>query len=77
MDFSGPFGSGEEVIFNHTYSNIGNYTIRSNARDTENLPGPWGYLKVTMPRYKETSYSFSLQFLERFPLFIKVLSQLR
>jgi outer membrane protein assembly factor BamB len=73
----GPFSSGEEVVVNHTYSDQGTYTIQARTKDTENLWGSWGELKVTMPRNKETSYSFSLQFLERFLLLTRLLPLLK
>ena len=77
MDFFGPFDSGEEVVVNHTYLNKGTYTIKACARDTENLRGPWGELKVTMPRNKAMSNSLFYNFLERFPLFTRLVSLLR
>ena len=66
----GPFNSGEEVAVNHTYSDQGIYTIKARAKDTENLWGPWGTLKVTMPKYKQTNMWF-LNFFDRFSLLKK------
>jgi len=72
----GPFESGEIVTRNHSWYLARKYNIIVRAKDTEELLGPWGYFEVQMPRNKETSYSFFLQFLERFPLLREVLSRL-
>jgi len=76
-DWFGPFSSGEEIKVNHTYTKQGTYTIKSRAKDTNNLWGPWGELKVTMPRNKSTYNSLFLQFLEKFPLLTRLLPLLR
>ena len=49
----GPFQSGEPVSVNHSWSERGTYTIQARARDTDNLWGTWGTLKVTMPKNNE------------------------
>jgi outer membrane protein assembly factor BamB len=69
MDWFGPFSSGEEIKLNHTYTKKRTYIIKSHAKDTDNLWGPWGELKVIMPRNKATYNPFFLNLLERFPLF--------
>lgn len=67
-DWFGPYNSGEEVVVSHTWDEQGEYTIRTRAKDTDNLWGPWGYLEVSMPM-NQHSYSFPLlqRLLERFP----------
>jgi len=73
-DWFGPFGSGEEVTVSHAWTNQGTYTIRTRAKDTENMWGPWGELQVTMPRDKSISNSLLLRFLERYSLLNRLLS---
>ena len=70
----GPFSSGEEIAINHTYTQKKTYIIKSQAKDTDNRWGPWAELEVIIPRDKGTSYSFFLQFLERFPLLKQLFS---
>jgi hypothetical protein len=51
-DWIGPYVSGEEVTFNHTYEKTGKYTIMVKARDEMYAGSDWGTLDVTMPRTK-------------------------
>ena len=75
----GPFESDKIVMYNHSWRESGVFNIRVKAKDTGELWGPWGEfeIKITKSRVKATFYSFFLQFLERFPLIMRVLSQLR
>jgi len=68
-DWIGPYSSGEEITRAHTWDEKGTYTIKARAKDTDNLWGPWGTLKVTMPvNYnlnQQQSNSLFFQMLER------------
>jgi len=75
-DWIGPYSSGEEIKLNHTYKAKGTYTIRARAKDTDNLWGPWGELEVTMPKNKQVSNLWFLQWLERFPLLNQIVNLL-
>jgi len=59
----GPYSSCTSVEVDHTYDEIGNYTIGAKAKDIFDAESDWGYLEVTMP-ISFNSSSF-LQFLER------------
>lgn len=64
----GPFHAGEPVSVNHSWSKWGRYTIQARARDSDNLWGPWGELKITMPfSYDIPFQQFWMRLLERFP----------
>ena len=63
----GPYDSGESITMNHSWSDKGTYTIKARAKDIDNLWGPWGELKVTMPYFYEPQFPFIQWFLERFP----------
>jgi len=64
----GPFPSGEPISVNHSWSKWGRYTIQARARDSDNLWGPWGELKVTMPfSYEIPFQQFWMRIVERFP----------
>ncbi len=66
-NWTGPFPSGEPISVNHSWSKWGRYTIQVRARDTDNLWGTWGELKVTMPYSYEPQFPFIEWLLERFP----------
>ena len=66
-DWLGPYDSGESIVINHSWYDEGNYTIQARAKDIQNLWGPWGELKVTMPYTYEPQFPFIQWLLERFP----------
>jgi outer membrane protein assembly factor BamB len=76
IDWIGPYPSGEEINFTHTWSKIGRYTVRARAKDTNNLWGPWGYLDVNSPRDKIAYNTLFLWFLEQFPILSWLLQRL-
>ena len=45
----GPYGSGEDVVLNRTWSERGRYTIRAKVKDTFDEESGWTYLEITMP----------------------------
>ncbi len=45
----GPYESGEEVIFCHTWSSTGNPVIKAKAKDSYGLESDWGYLEIEVP----------------------------
>jgi hypothetical protein len=55
-------------IANHTWDTKGIYIIRARIRDIFGIVGPWGELKVIMPRSKTASNMLFLMFLERYVL---------
>jgi outer membrane protein assembly factor BamB len=63
-DWNGPYSSGEEVTFTHTYNEQGTYIIRARAKDIHNLWGDWSTLEVRMPKTR----SIYDVLLDRFPL---------
>jgi outer membrane protein assembly factor BamB len=66
--WQGPYNSGEEVVFSHSWRESGAYSIIVRVKDTDNHWGPWGTLTVTIPRDKSTDNMLLLRILERFPL---------
>ena len=69
--WDGPYASGEELTFNHTFAEKATYTIRVKAKDTYDKESGWGTLDFTAPKTK-TRWSLLLGFLEhlfdRFPI---------
>ena len=72
----GPYSSGEEVALSHSWRESGAYTIRTKVKDTDNLWSPWGTFDVSMPRDKSTNNIILLRLLDRFPLLLRIVSQL-
>ena len=66
----GPYPSGEEIIFSHSWHDKGHYTIMVRARDAAGLESDWGTLEVTMP----VNYQISQQ--SSNPLFFQILGRL-
>lgn len=64
-EWIGPFVSGESIKLNHTWDKKGNFEIRAKVKNTQDIEGPWGVLKVTMPKNQRV---FPLQWLEFFPI---------
>ena len=69
-DWSNPYPSGTEVIFYHTWSEQGTYTMRVRAKDRYNAVGEWTVLVVTMPRITPKYYRYLLNFLEKINIFL-------
>jgi outer membrane protein assembly factor BamB len=74
-DWQGPYSSGEEVVFSHSWRESGAYSIIVRVKDTDNHWGPWGELTVSMPRDKSTN-NVLLRILERFPMLREVVLRL-
>ncbi|MCK4364947.1 MAG: PKD domain-containing protein [Thermoplasmatales archaeon] len=76
-DWDGPYNSGDGSSASHTWSSQGIYTVKVKARDSYGAEGPWGTLKVNMPRARSNVF---IQFLERilepFPILKLILTKL-
>lgn len=55
----GPFSSETDVMLNHTWTETGTYWIRAQAKDINNLEGPWGELYVIMPKNRLHAFVFN------------------
>ncbi|KYK19978.1 hypothetical protein AYK24_04515 [Thermoplasmatales archaeon SG8-52-4] len=66
--WEGPYSSGTDVIFAHTYAKEGKYTIKAKAKDIHGVESDWSEFIVTMPRYKTISSLLPLKLLAQFPL---------
>lgn len=66
--------SGEDLKFEHSWSEKGNYTIRAKAKDVFNEESNWTEfeIKITNPRNRVTYCYYWLRFLERFPTIDKL-----
>jgi len=53
----GPYDSGEELNFSHSWNRRGSYQIKAKAKDTRDAVSDWGYLEVEMPYNNQGSQS--------------------
>ena len=67
--WAGPYASGEEAMINHSWSYKRTFTIKAQAKDTENLWGPISTfnIKISNPRSRVFNDSLFLRFLQQFP----------
>jgi len=72
----GPYPSGEEIIFSHSWYDKGIYEIMVRARDAAGLESDWAYLEVLMPVNQQYQYPMFHWFLERFPNTFPILRRL-
>ena len=68
------YPAGEMMIRNHTWYEKGVYTIRAKVKDPWDRESDWNFFEVTMPRTKAIANFLVLWFLERFPLFERLLN---
>lgn len=69
----GPYASGTKVRLNHSWNEKGTHIIRAQAIDIYDAESDWGTLEVTMPKSQNVQFGW----LERFPLFQRLLNNLR
>lgn len=58
-DWIGPYGSGEEIIITHKFTNKDTYTIKALAKDENDIVSQsWGMLVIDMPKVKTYNFRF-------------------
>lgn len=67
--WQGPYHSGEEVIFNYSWNESGEYIIRVEARDQYYAKSDIATLKVIIPRTRACR-----SFIDRFPILQRILN---
>ncbi len=73
-EWIGPFDSGKSINVNHTWDHKGKFEIKAKAKNIHGVEGPWGSLKVTMPKIHQVSF---LRWLNHFPFFQIILNFLK
>ena len=76
ISWDGPYQSGEEVVYKHTYEEKGNYQIRVQAKDVNDELSDWGTLDVSMPKAMQKSTYIYIRFLERFPFLSNIINKI-
>jgi len=72
----GPYKSGQQLTFGHTWLMVYTFTIKAKAKDPYNTESEWAELVVKIPRNKVIKNTIFLQLLEKFPLFHKLFQML-
>ena len=75
----GPYPSGQEITFSHTFTRRGTYSINCQAKDIYNATSDVGLLTITMPREKFINKPFFNQlqnFFENYPKILILLESL-
>ena len=70
--WAGPYASGEEAVITHSWLYKRNFTIKAQAKDTENLWGPCSTFEIKISNSKIATNSPLLRFLEQSPTFQKI-----
>ena len=70
IEWDGPYDSGEQVTFSHSWSTEATYTIRAQAKDVWDYESTWGELEVNMPRHR-TSFDQLFLRAQRFFIFLQ------
>ena len=71
-DWSGPYASGEEISYKHTYIKGGSYNLRAVAINEDNIAGPWGTLSISMQKSRVANRPL-FSFLEKHPRIFPIL----
>jgi parallel beta-helix repeat protein len=72
----GPYTSGQQLTFGHTWLMEYTFTIKAKAKDPYNAESEWAELVVKVPRNKIIKDTIFLQLLEKFPLINKLFERL-
>jgi hypothetical protein len=76
IDWHGPYESNETVEYKVTYGEYGYWPVRVIVKDSHHARSGWAFLGVQVSRDKTISNSLLLRFLERYPLFSRLIQQL-
>jgi len=80
VDYTGPYVSGEEATFSHTWTSAGEFNIVVKAQDYFGAKSPQNNLELSITKNKAVTNSVLLQFLENlmshFPLLEQILQNI-
>lgn len=76
INWIGPYTSGKEVTFGHTWSEEGTYEIQVKAKDIYEEESDWATLEVSMPKNKPAINTPFIRFLEGHPHMFPLLQKL-
>ena len=74
-EWDGPYASGEEVVFIHSWCHKGTFTIKAKAMDFYGYEGNWTELEIIVPRNKIVNRPL-IQFLQSHPNLFPILQKL-
>lgn len=75
VEWIGPYPSGVCMTLSHNWTDQGDYTIKSKAKDLYDAESDWGYLDISMPMSQQ-SQGWLFQFLQKYPRIFPILREL-
>jgi len=66
VDWDGPYNSGQDVNYKHTWTTSNTYTVKVKAKDTYNAESGWSELEVSIPRNRMRFNNLFLELFSRF-----------
>ncbi len=72
----GPFPSGEEQIFEHTWTMNGDYTIKVKAKDTAGAWSEYAEFEISITKYRAVENLLLMRLFQRFPNIFPILRSL-
>jgi CubicO group peptidase (beta-lactamase class C family) len=67
-EWIGPYASGEEINFSHSWSEDGRYFIKSKAKDEKNQQSCWKTIVIDIPKLRTRYNTFLYIITHRFPI---------
>jgi outer membrane protein assembly factor BamB len=65
-DWLGPFPNGEEICESHVWNKQNSYIIKAKLKDEFGEESDWGYLEISIPKYKIISNNINNKIFENF-----------
>lgn len=65
--WNGPYPSGEDITINHSFHDLGTFSIKAKAMDFYGNESGWTEFEITVARSKASNYNFLEKLFDRFP----------
>jgi len=73
VEWDGPYDSGLEVIFTHSWEEKGSYQLKVKAKDINGQESDWGYKSLTIPKNRFFT-NYLIKFLENHPFIYRLIA---
>jgi outer membrane protein assembly factor BamB len=75
--WDGPYDSGEEILFSHSFPFKNTFKIEAKAKDPYDTESDWSEHEITIPRTRSNSYLWYQWLIQRYPVIERLLSFVR
>jgi rhodanese-related sulfurtransferase len=65
--WNGPYQSGEDITLNHSFHQLGTYSIRAKTKDFYDNESGWTEFEITVARTRSLNHNLFERFFDRFP----------